>query len=167
MSIPNVPSAATPRAKRQRGFSLVELLVAAAIMAVGLLGLASLQMMSLRTAGTGTRMTDSVLLAERIVESASMEATQWYLAAKSGTAIPASRLYIPGAQTQYYTADFTPTVDTDPNLVYTVQVNVRNLATVAQGGLDQVDVTVTFVEAIANASRNTRSVQVSRQVAHG
>jgi type IV pilus modification protein PilV len=156
-----------PRRNGERGFSLIELLVAAVIMAIGLLGLASLQLMSIRTAGTGTRMTDSVLLAERVVESASMEATQSYLAAKAGTTIPAGRLYVGGVQTQYYKVDLTPGNAGDVDNIYTVTVNVTNRVAAAQGGLDQVDVTVSFVDSVNGGTPNTRSVQVSRQVTHG
>ncbi len=152
---------------RAAGFSLVEMLMAAFIMGIGLLGLATLQMMAIRTAGVGTRMTDSVLLAERVLESASMEATQSYLAAKAGTTIANARLYTPGTQLQYFKGDLTQGTATDTDIVYTVQVTVTNLVTAFQGGMDQVDVNVSFVEMVNGAGANRRNVQVSRQVTHG
>lgn len=151
----------------QGGFSLVEMLMAAFIMAIGLLGLATLQMMAIRTAGVGTRMTDSVLLAERVVEAASMEATQSYLAAKAGTAIPNARLYVPGTPVQFYKGDLTPGVAGDPDNVYTVRVTVTNVVNATQGGIDQIDVAVSFIEMVNGASTSQRTIQVSRQVAHG
>ncbi len=152
---------------KQAGFSLVEMLLAAFIMAIGLLGLATLQMMAIRTAGVGARMTDSVLLAERVVEAASMEATQSYLAAKAGTTVANARLYLPGTPVQYYKGDLTQGVAGDPNNVYTVRINVSNIVVATQGGIDQIDVAVSFVEAVSGATTTNRTIQVSRQVTHG
>lgn len=54
--------------ERQKGFGLIEVLVALLILAVGLLGMASLQTTSLQqTTGSQTR-TQAILLAEDIVE---------------------------------------------------------------------------------------------------
>lgn len=54
--------------ERQKGFGLIEVLVALLILAVGLLGMASLQATSLQqTTGSQTR-TQAILLAEDIVE---------------------------------------------------------------------------------------------------
>lgn len=57
-----------PRASQQTGFGLIEILVALLVLAIGLLGMASLQTTSLQqTTGSQTR-TQAILLAEDIVE---------------------------------------------------------------------------------------------------
>lgn len=157
-------------ARRQvAGFSLVEMLVAAFIMAVGLLGLATLQMMSIRTAGVGTRLTAGVQLAERILECASAEATQSYLGAKSGVAPTASALYVPGVPIppQYFHGDLAAGTNGDPDNVYTANVVVSNLGTFALGGMYQIDVAVQFNESVTGGTPLTRTVRLSRQVTHG
>lgn len=54
--------------KSQSGFSLVELLVAIVILAVGLLGLAQLQVTAIKANSQSTTSTASAALAQRVVE---------------------------------------------------------------------------------------------------
>lgn len=61
------------------GFSMVEFLMAAFILAIGLLGLASLQIMALRTTTTGRGMSTAVLVSEGVMERINSEARQSYL----------------------------------------------------------------------------------------
>jgi prepilin-type N-terminal cleavage/methylation domain-containing protein len=57
----------------QRGFSLIELLLAATILAVGLLGLAMLQAMSLRASRGSANAVTAALLAGQIMDRAELE----------------------------------------------------------------------------------------------
>ncbi len=54
---------------RDRGFSLIEAMVAAVIMLVGLLGLAGLQIVGLRANNLGKRMSQASLLAQDLVQN--------------------------------------------------------------------------------------------------
>lgn len=53
---------------KQLGFSMVEMLLAAFILAIGILGLLSLQTMSLKAATSGRGLTTAVLIAERVLD---------------------------------------------------------------------------------------------------
>ena len=57
-----------PSIYRQRGFSLIEALVAFLILSVGMLGIASLQTVSLRAGATATLRSAATIKAEEIVE---------------------------------------------------------------------------------------------------
>lgn len=59
---------------QQHGFSLVELLVAAFILAVGILGLTALQTMSIKSSTSSRGMTTGVLLGERILDEIEADA---------------------------------------------------------------------------------------------
>lgn len=52
----------------QRGFSMVEMLMAAFIMAIGILGLTMLQTMSIRAAGGSKGLSTAVLIAEQVMD---------------------------------------------------------------------------------------------------
>jgi len=59
--------------RAQRGFTLVELLVAATVLAIGILGMAMLQAMSLKAARGGANTTAAALLAQQIMDRAEIE----------------------------------------------------------------------------------------------
>ena len=63
----------TSKPGRQGGFSLIELLVAAAILAIGILGLAMLQAMAMRASRGSTNMATAALIAEQVMDQADME----------------------------------------------------------------------------------------------
>lgn len=162
----------------QRGFSVIELLVAAFIMGIGLLGLATLQVMTIRTSGTSSRMSDAVRIGEMVMEQASAEGTQSLLGLKYGGAGAGPTTYVSmgGPLTQFY-AYGTPTsssqgagpivqVNSASGAVFTVVVR-RTVQTnsVGFGGISRFDVDVTFTE-VVNTSPVTRTVRNFREVAH-
>jgi prepilin-type N-terminal cleavage/methylation domain-containing protein len=58
---------------RQSGFSLVEMLAAAFIMAIGILGILTLQMMAIRATKGTSNMSTAARIAEQIIDQAEME----------------------------------------------------------------------------------------------
>ncbi len=85
--------------RHQKGFSIIELLLVAFIMAVGLMGLTLLQTMALRTAFGSQQMTAALKLADRVMDGVAAEGRQRRLMAQFGdtglSTLP--KLYIKGA----------------------------------------------------------------------
>ncbi len=72
----------TPRASRQSGFTLVELLMTALIFGIGLLGLAALQVSTLRSNSGGRNRVTATALAEGCLSAAQAEGSlSWSFAA--------------------------------------------------------------------------------------
>lgn len=63
----------------EAAFSMLEFLMAAFILAIGLLGLATLQIMALRTTTTSRGMSTAILVSEGVMERINSEARQSYL----------------------------------------------------------------------------------------
>ena len=76
---PSIAPGAAPDSNPEAGFTMVEFLMAAFIMAIGLLGLTALQILSLRSTTTSRGMSTSVLVADGIMERINTEARQSYL----------------------------------------------------------------------------------------
>lgn len=77
---PRRPIQPFPRRRgAQAGFTMVEFLIAAFIMAIGLLGLTALQILALRSTTTSRGMSTSVLVGDGVVERINTEARQSYL----------------------------------------------------------------------------------------
>ncbi|HJW31910.1 MAG TPA: prepilin-type N-terminal cleavage/methylation domain-containing protein [Holophagaceae bacterium] len=161
----------------QSGFSLVELLLAAFVMAVGLLGLTSLQAMSIRATTSTGRMQDAIRLAEQILEQISAEGTQSYLGEIYQSKAPAPMKWINAGATvtdyyQYRTvADAegekgTLRAGTAADNAFTVTVN--QVETVPAGGpmLAQVTVQVQFMEGMVGGVPVMRTVTFTREVLH-
>jgi len=110
--------------RRDRGFSLVEAMVASVVMLIGLLGLAGLQVTGMRANNLGKRMAQASLLAQDLVDNMQTiwaytdarltpqknAATMYHLDASDGTAI--SRYWdLTNAQTPTATDGTTLTFD--------------------------------------------------------
>ena len=76
-----------PRPGSQAGFSMVEFLVAAFILAFGLLGLMTLQVGAVSQAATGRSRVTAAYVAELVLQRAQLEGQHYYLA-KSASVTP-------------------------------------------------------------------------------
>ncbi len=156
---------------------MVELLVAAFIMGVGLLGLAALQTMSIRTAGVGARMGDAIRLGEMVIEAASAEATQSLLGEHYQNAAASAPKWIGGvAIVEYYKyrdadeadgakGSFKKAADATDGL-FTVTVTPTPQAAPVRGRITRFQVVVEFTETVVGGTPVKRSVQLFREVAH-
>ena len=73
------------RSKRPRGFSLIEVLIALAILAISLLGLASLMVTTTRSNSFGSHMTEAATFAQDRLEA--LRVTPWDLIATGNDAV--------------------------------------------------------------------------------
>ena len=71
---------------KEAGFSMIEMLMAAFILAIGILGLTMLQTMSLRSAGGSKNLTMAVQLAEQMMDQVELEGRLTYNNAASVSA---------------------------------------------------------------------------------
>lgn len=117
-----------PRASRQSGFSLVELLMTALIFGIGLLGLAALQVSTIRSNAGGRNRFTATALAEGCLSSIQAEGNNsWIYAAGirgTGVAYPSARTYTGGnAAGPFGTFDINglPVAAGDPATVFTVR----------------------------------------------
>lgn len=156
---------------------MVELLMAAFVMGIGLLGLTSLQAMAIRTTGTSARMQDAIRLGEQVLELASAEGTQAYLGERSQSKSTAAPKYLgAGAVTEFY--KYRPVDDTQgakgtlmpataADQVFTVTLNQVEMAGAGFGQLVQVTVQVQFIEGVTSGGANVlRTVSFTREVIH-
>ena len=75
-----IPSPSSLRSgSAETGFSIVEFLMAAFILSIGLLGLATLQIMALRTTTSSRGISTAILVSEGVMERINSEARQSYL----------------------------------------------------------------------------------------
>jgi prepilin-type N-terminal cleavage/methylation domain-containing protein len=119
------------RASRQQGFSLIELLVTALIFGIGMLGLAALQVSTVRSNSGGRNRFTATALAEGCLSAIQAEgSTSWSYAAGfygTGVAYPVARVYTGAGPGNFGTFDVNglPVATADPAKVFTV-VWVKN-----------------------------------------
>ena len=167
----------------QAGFSMVEMLMAAFIMAVGILGLSALQVMALKSTRGSRSLSTAILVAEQILDRAELEGRlSWLnLTDRNGTNLNPGDL----ADLRYITlATGTSRVDNFNNRGRPVVVGasdeqdsgVRYLATTirnpgdfyATGYLSEFIVQVTFQDDVNNSGGPIqRTVRLTRLVTHG
>ena len=172
-----------PGSRRQSGFSMVEMLMAAFVLSIGVLGIAMLQVMSLKASRGGQNLGIAVNLAEQLMDKVEMEGRLTYLNANitgyttpgalgHTTSNPTSTFnlaYINQAQVdQYFSLD-----PATGQLVQTTSDGALFHATMTQTlaagtGLSDVTVQVVFTDTVtATGAAITRTATVNRRILHG
>jgi hypothetical protein len=164
---------------------MIEMLMTAFIMAIGILGLTMLQVMSLKASRGGRSLSTAVLVAEHVMDQVEMEGRLSWLNATdkyTGTAVavdlPNLRyVSIPdgGTRTETFNSKGGPPVgNPDPadNTVYFIVVTGRVVSVApgaaTNGALSNFNVQVQFTDQLDQASAPiVRNVQLTRRVLHG
>ncbi|MBI4911425.1 MAG: prepilin-type N-terminal cleavage/methylation domain-containing protein [Acidobacteria bacterium] len=173
----------------QSGFSMVEMLMAAFILAVGILGLSMLQLMSMRAARGSRSLTTAVQIADHIMDRLELEGRLSYLTlTDTALAAPAAmgtlNYITQPTVTRLFNkdgvdvasvpppADVTPIFTVTTTLVAGVNnIPVRNAAGAQIGlmGFDDYQVVVRFEDELAagTATKVQRTVNLTRRILHG
>lgn len=178
------------RSGPEAGFSMVEMLMAAFILAIGVLGLATLQAMSLKAARGGHSLTNAVAVSNQIMDQIEYEGRLSWLNitdTTNGPPVPITTLVYVGKGNQYL--GFKEYLDTTTNLVKVVAVTaapqaskpalggtVRYVATITEGtavsagtGLQSsYGVKVEFQDDVnKTGGAIVRSLYITRSILHG
>jgi Tfp pilus assembly protein PilV len=157
---------------------MVEMLMAAFVLSIGILGLTLLQAMSLRVAAGGHNMGMAVQLAEKIMDQVELEGRLTYLNSNlTNQATPGSLnglAYInQPSVTQYYGLDSASSdvgnavlLNSKTGSMFTVQMTQT---VVAGTGLSDVQVQVQFTDSINAITQAPvqRTVTLTRRILHG
>lgn len=159
---------------KQYGFSMVEMLMAAFILAIGILGLTALQTMSLKSSTSSKGLTTGVLVAERVLDEIESNARNTLLYRRSfpPVTLPANLVDFLARPVTTYNFAGRPSVGDpiDPNPYFTVTTSM-NPATgngivapvTGLGGIAFMQVDVAWTEAPGTPARH---VILSRRVAY-
>ena len=173
-----------PRTGGQAGFSMIEMLMTAFILAVGLLGLCMLQTLSLRASRGSRSLNTAVQVASGVMDRVEMEGRLSWLNITDNPAVAPTianlpnLLYIPLALGASLNQSFNlrgelPTASPDPTVstpFFTVVTkHVDNVGTGAGvGQISDFSVTVSFTDTLnAAAGPVTRQVVLTRRIIHG
>lgn len=153
----------------QAGFSLVELLLAAFVMAIGILGLTMLQVMSIRSATGGKALNTAVMVGEGVLESIQSEGRQRMLFMKYGGTAPATTFFGTATVHQFYAFDGSVLPDA-ANSFFAVDITPADVVALsAAGGTKRFTVTITFKDTPNPSNPSVtiqRTVTLTRQVAY-
>jgi len=168
---------------KEAGFSMIEMLITAFIMAVGILGLTMLQTMSMKASRGGKSLSSAILVGDQIMDRVEMEGRLSWLnltdtnRAKSTivltTDLPNLR-YITTATTgatglkEYFTSKGDATTATAPDMFFTVTTK-RVVATAVQTGrISDVTVRVQFSDSLDSSNvAIPREISLTRRILHG
>lgn len=165
----------------QRGFSLVEMLMTAFILAVGVMGLTLLQVMSLKAARGGKSLSTAVQVGEAVMDRIEMEGRlSWLNVTDDQYKIHGTLSNLNFVNKTTLTAPLTfnlkgqvpnsSSADPAENTPFFSVNMVRTpVSAVATGAISDFTVTVTFADAV-NPTTNTpinRTVTITRRVVHG
>lgn len=168
-----------PRQRRhEAGFSMVEMLMTAVILAVGILGLTMLQLMSIRAARGSKNLTTATQLAEHIMDRVEMEGRlTWLNSTQSKLETPGALVglsYIGQGKTvrTYNILGMEPrpaSAKLEEKLPFFTVTYVQSLKDAAVAGrISDCTVTVAWTEQIdANSRIVPRSVTLVRRIVHG
>lgn len=166
----------------QAGFSMVEMLMAAFIMAVGLLGLTLLQVMALRSTRGSRNLGLATLVAEQILDRAELEGRLSWLNLSTQTT-PNLATDLPGltyitlatgnSKVEAFNIKGLPVVtnSSDPlesGTWFTATTTRATVPAATTGSLSQFTVAVVFQEDVAkDKTPLVRTVRISRVIIHG
>jgi prepilin-type N-terminal cleavage/methylation domain-containing protein len=170
------------RRRGQAGFSMIEMLMTAFIMAIGILGLTMLQVMSLKASRGGRSLSTAVLVGEHVMDQVEMEgrlswlnATGKYTGTSNAVDLPNLKyisLVDGGTRPDSFNSKGGPPLgNPDPadNATYFNVVTGRAGSVVAtNGALSDFTVTVTFTDQLTQAGAQIqRNVTLTRRILHG
>lgn len=162
--------------KAQAGFSMVELLMAAFILSIGILGVTMLQIMSIKAARGGQSLTTAVHVADRVMDQVELEGRlTWLNNTDSNYTTPGALsdlqyLMAGDVATQTFDIHGEPTTVADDAFftVNTTKAPIQATASGVTGAMTDVTVVVDFVDAVDAASTPiTRTVTITRRIVHG
>jgi len=159
---------ASKRQCASAGFSMIELLMTAFILAVGLLGLTMLQAMSMRSSTGSRALANAVMVGEGVLESIQSEGRQRLLSLRYTRAAPTTTTYFVTTKiTQYYAFDGTK-LPNNANAFYTVEIEPADVvATGLAGGTRQFTLIIHFVDSVGSSGTpHERQVTLTRQVGY-
>jgi prepilin-type N-terminal cleavage/methylation domain-containing protein len=152
---------------KQAGFSLVELLMASFILAIGILGLTMLQLMAMRSNAGSRSMTTAVMIGEGVLESIQAEGRQRMLFHQVGGVAPATTYFGGGSMTQWYTFDGT-SLPSATGAYYTVNITPQDVVPISgSGGTKNFLLVISFADVVDPTNPTVtipRTVTLSRQV---
>lgn len=181
----SAPARSNPR-RTQAGFSMIEMLMTAFILAVGVLGLTMLQVMSLKASRGSRSLTTAVQVGESVMDQIEMEGRlSWLNITDTQYAAPTAIAYAgyqhvtvapsappAGGVSQFFNinGDATPSA-ADPNTYYTATTyRLPNpVGGGATGNMNDFVVRVVFADAV-DPNTNTpiqRTVTLTRRILHG
>ncbi len=150
--------------------------MAAFLLAIGILGLAMLQTMSLRGLRGSRSLQTGVLLAGRMLDQIEMEGRlSWLNITDSNYTTPASLSYLQyiGKGTVYMgfdasgTATTSAPVSSKPTAFYVATVTETAVSTASTGAVSDYAVTLQFADEANKSGTIQRTVTLTRRVVHG
>ena len=165
--------------RAQQGFSMVEMLLTAFILAIGIMGLTMLQVMALRGASGGRNLATAVQVGELVMDQIEMEgrltwlnitATQ-YNPPKAINTTYINHLPLKDLPTFTIKGQVPITTATDPvdsKTFYTVTIAEANVRNAGSGKMGDFTIDVVFHDqADANNAQIDRHVVITRSILHG
>ena len=167
--------------KGEAGFSMVEMLMTALVLSIGLLGLAMLQAMSLRASRGSRSLSTAVEVASGVMDSIEMEGRLSTINLnQSGQIVPpalAGLVYLPIPANTHITQNFNQYGDPadpanpDPTVsfpFYKADISWTADPGGANGNLSDFTVIVTFADTVNGTQAPvTRAVTLTRRIQHG
>jgi len=148
---------------------MIEFLVTAFILAVGILGLTMLQVMSMRASTGSKALNTGVMVGEGIVEAIQSEGRQRMLFLKFGGTAPVTTYFGADPITQYYAFDGT-LLPSATNAFFSVAITSADVVALGlAGGTKRFTLVVTFKDTPNPANPTAmivKTVTLTRQVAY-
>lgn len=152
----------------EQGFTMIEMLVAAFMTAIGILGLTTLQTMSMRSRTGSKSLTTAVLVGQGILDQAEALGRNSLLCARNSAPVPtlSPNYFGAGPPSQYYNFDGTAGT---AGAYFTVNITTDDVVTPVSkfGGIKLLTVDVLWSETLnATGTAVPRHAIISRRIAY-